>query len=300
MKKRVIAVGFFDGLHLGHKALVCKAKEIAREKNLISAVFTFTKHPDEVIFGEKVSFLFNEEYREEEILRIGGVDEVLFWEFDKQNASMDWDLFVKEILIDKFCAAHIVTGEDFRFGAKGAGNAEKLCSFCKEHGVGYTAIKQVLVDNVRVSSTKVREFLSVGDIKNANKFLGHPVTISGIVENGRQDGRKIGFNTANIKMPKSMQKLPNGVYATKTIVDGKEYQSITNIGVIPTFLDQNDIKVESHILDFSDDIYGKLIQILVFEFIRPEQKFADIGALKNQISEDIEKTREIFREAKLC
>lgn len=284
---RVIALGFFDGIHLGHKALIDKANEIAKKEKCLSSVFTFTNHPDEVVFGEKVPFLVEESRREKQIKDIGKCDEVIFWDFNETSSKLGWEEFIKDVLM-KYKPIHIVTGEDFRFGYKGLGNSVKLAKLCKELGISYSAIPQVKVAGERVSSTIIRKHLSNGEITKANILLGHNYEITGKVIHGRKQGRVIGFNTANVKMPISMQTLPNGVYKTKTKVFGEIYESITNVGVIPSFRDTTEILVETHIFDFNQDIYDEEISVYVIDFIRAERKFAGIEEIKMQIQKDIE------------
>ncbi len=296
MKKRVVAIGFFDGLHKGHKALTDMANSIAKEKNLIPTIFTFDKHPIEAITGEKIPYLINCEYRREELLQISHCEDVIFWEFNKDNASIEWDEFVVDVLINRYNVAHIVTGIDFRFGKEGRGNSKKLEEFCRELNIGFTAVPKILIDGERVSSSKIREFLSVGNIEKANEFLGHPYAISGEVIHGRAQGRLIGFKTANIKMPINMRSVPNGVYATKVMILGKIYDSVTNIGVIPTFLDQSEVIVETHIFDFDEEIYGEDIEVFLYKFMRPEMKFNGVLELKNQLKNDVLNTKNYFKE----
>lgn len=291
MNKRVIAVGFFDGVHKGHKALMDKAVLVADEKNVSSSVFTFKKHPDEVIFGKPQPLITTDCFREQAIKKYGNVDEVFFWEFNEQNAKMAWDNFVTEILFKKYNACHIITGEDFHFGYKGQGNSQNLAELCKQYGIGYDAIKPVIVDGVRVSSTHIRNLLSLGDIEQVNRFLAHPYEITGEVIHGRKLGRTIGFPTVNIKMPQDIEKIPKGVYITTVNIDGKLYKATTNVGVIPTFVEGTQILVEAHILGYQGDLYGKNLTVSFYKFLRPEKKFATVDELKLTIAENINQTR---------
>ena len=291
MNKRVIAVGFFDGIHKGHKALMDKAVSISKEKNIKSAVFTFKKHPDEVVFNKIVPLITTDNDRESTIKKYGNVSEVFFWDFDKTNSAIPWDTFTKDILFNRLNASHIVTGEDFKFGYKGLGNSDNLSELCKSYGIGYDAISKVLVDDTRVSSTHIRSLISSGNIENANRFLSHPYEISGTVIHGRKLGRTIGVPTINVKMPLDIARLPNGVYITLVTVDGITHKATTNIGVIPTFLDTNEVFIEANILDFAGDLYGKTVTISFFKFIRPEKKFDNIDTLKEEILKNINETR---------
>ncbi|MFI3115983.1 MAG: bifunctional riboflavin kinase/FAD synthetase [Clostridia bacterium] len=299
MKKRVIAVGFFDGVHKGHKALTDKVLEKAKEKNCISTVFTFSKHPDTVVLKKEIPMLCSIDAREDHIKQYSGVDEVIFWDFNEEHAKIIWDTFVKDVLINEFNACHIVTGADFIFGYKGCGNAEKLEKLCMEQNIGYDKIDEVFIENERVSSTNIRKFIEKGDIKKANHLLGHNFLVSGEVKHGRKIGRTIGVRTINLDFPKNMQKPANGVYVSCVTIDEKKYKAVTNVGTVPTFLEDENIVVEAHILDFDEDVYGKIATVEFLDFLRYEKKFADIDDLKNTINENINQTIEYFKEHKL-
>lgn len=296
MKKRVVAVGFFDGVHKGHKALTDKVLEKAKEKNCISTVFTFSKHPDTVVFKKEIPMLCSEDLRTKAIKKYSGVDEVIFWQFNENHAKMPWDTFVKDILIKEFNACHIVTGADFIFGHKGLGDAKNLASLCSELDIGYDAIDDVIIDNARVSSTNIRKFIEKGDVNTANFLLGHNYLVQGEVKHGREIGRTIGVRTINLDFPSGMQRLANGVYVSLVTIDDKKYKAVTNVGKVPTFVDDESIIVEAHILDFNEDVYGKIATVEFLDFLRYERKFADINDLKNTINENIKQTREYFKE----
>lgn len=291
MNKKVIAIGFFDGVHKGHQALMDKACTIASKKKCISSVFTFKKHPDTVVFGNDLPLITSDNFREEVIKKYGNVDEVYFWDFDIENSKISAQDFVINILFKEHNACHIITGEDFTFGYKGLGNADLLEKLCYEHNIGYDAIKRVYVGDTRVSSTHIRHLLSKGDINEANKFLAHTYEITGEVIHGREVGRTLGIPTANIMLPLDIKRIPNGVYITSVEIDEKIYKATTNVGVVPTFLDQKDVIIEAHILDFKGDLYGKNLTIKFYERLRPEIKFESIDHLKQTILENIEQTK---------
>lgn len=295
MKKRVIAVGFFDGLHKGHSALMKETVRLAKEKNCTSAVFTFEKHPETVVFNKKIPLLTCPTFRENDIKKYGGVSEVFFWNFDEENSKIPWDTFILDVLIKKYNACHIITGEDFKFGHKGLGNAKNVAEFCEKNGIGFTAIKKVLEDDTRISSTQIREFIKNGEIETANNLLGHTFKISGTVNHGRKVGRKLGFRTVNINLPEDMIVPKFGVYATKVIYNNKEYIATTNVGIVPSFVDDLTVKIEAHILDFDKEIYDELVTIKFYKFLREERKFADINELKTTIELNIMQTKEFFK-----
>lgn len=294
MKKHVVAVGFFDGVHKGHKALIDKTIAVANEKNLTPAIFTFKNHPKKVVFDEEVKLLCSNFEKKEIIKSISGVSDVFFWDLTKETAKMNWEEFVFKILVEEINALHIITGDDFKFGYKNQGNTTKLEKLCKENGIGFDIINQVEIDKKRVSSTIIRQFIENGDIKKANEYLGYTYFVNGVVEHGRKVGRTIQFPTINISLNKEKQALANGVYVSCVTISGKRYMSTTNIGTVPTFLDSKTVKVEAHILDFDSDVYGKQVKIEFLEFLRPEKKFNGISQLKEEISKNIKQTREYF------
>ncbi len=292
--KRVIALGFFDGVHLGHKALMECANLRARQKHALSAVFTFDIHPTNVVSKKRVPFIVSPTEREMEIIRLGKVDEVIFARFDENMRKMHWKDFVTEVLFREFGAVHIITGHNNRFGYMGEGNAENLREHCKTLGIGYDCIEDIKVDDTVVSSTLIRKFIAEGDMLTATRFLGHPYTISGAVTHGRKVGRTLGIPTINLPLPEEMQKPPFGVYASQVIVGDKRLMAVTNIGLRPTFLDKAEPTVEPHIIDFEGYLYGKNVHIELYKFLRPEMKFENTQQLKEAIDENIQQTREFF------
>jgi riboflavin kinase/FMN adenylyltransferase len=292
-KKRVIALGFFDGVHKGHQALMNMAIRRAKEENAISSVFTFDKRPGSVLQGAKVPLLISPSERNEEIRRLGGVDEVIISHFQEMR-EIPWQTFVSDILVKKFHACHIVSGWNNRFGYMGQGTAEKLGEECARLGIGYDCIPGVKVDGVVVSSTYIRSLIAAGEMDRAQKFLGHPYTISGEVKHGRSIGRTIGVPTVNLSLPEEMQQPPFGVYASKVWVEGKEHLAVTNIGVRPTFEDKGEATIEPHILNFNGDLYGKYIRVMLYHFLRPEMRFDSIEDLKTAIGKDIQATEDYF------
>lgn len=292
--KRAIALGFFDGVHCGHRALMDMAVKRAKENNAISSVFTFDIHPDTVITGNPVPLITSNADRGAEIRQEGGVDEVIFAHFDDHLRNMDWRDFIHELLIKKFHACWIITGENNSFGYRGMGRPKGLKEECEKAGIGCDIIPSVKIDNIVVSSTYIRQQIAAGNMERAQQFLGHPYTIAGAVQHGKRVGRTIGVPTVNLKLPEEMQAPPYGVYASKVIVDGEEHIAATNIGMRPTFCDGNVPTVEPHILDFNGDLYGKFIRVALYHYIRPEKKFSDSDKLREAIQKDIAEVREFF------
>ncbi len=298
--RRAIALGFFDGVHCGHRALMDMAVRRARENGATASVFTFDRHPNSLISGRSTPLITSPIIRADEIKEQGGVDEVIFAHFDKSLMEMDWKEFVDKVLYEQFHACWIITGENNRFGYRGQGNPERLAEECARLGIGCDTIPNVMMDDIVVSSTYIRGLIAQGDIARANRFLGHPYTIAGVVGHGRTVGRRMGIPTCNIPLPAEMQVPPNGVYVSRVVVDGESHIAATNIGERPTFADQHGITVEPHLLDFSGDLYGKLIRVELYEFLRPERQWPNVEELKKAIAGDVRKTREYFANSDIC
>ena len=234
---------------------------------------------------------------EQSILSLGGVDEVIFGHFDERMQHMDWRDFIHKLLIGQFHAGWIISGRNNRFGYKGLGNAEGMAVECEKAGIGYDCIEDIKVDGIVVSSTYIRQLIAQGDMEGAAKFLGHPYTVTGIVEHGRRVGTSVlKVPTVNLRLPSEMALPPYGVYATRVLVDGKSYIAATNIGVKPTFVDGGAPTIEPHLLDFSGDLYGKMIHVELHKFLRPEKKFDSVDALRREIEHNIDQTRAYFAE----
>ncbi len=294
--KRAIALGFFDGVHCGHRALMDMAVRRAKENGAISSVFTFDIHPDTVITGNPVPLITSNADRGAEIKHFGGVDEVIFAKFDDKLRNMDWRDFIHELLVKQFHACWIITGENNSFGYRGLGKPAGLKEECAKIGIGCDIIPSVKLDNIVVSSTYIRQQIAAGNLERAHQFLGHPYTIAGAVMHGKRVGRTIGIPTVNLALPSEMQAPPFGVYASKVVVDGKSYLAATNIGKRPTFMDGDIPTVEPHLLDFEGDLYGKFVRVELYRFMRPEMQFADAEQLRQAIQADIAGIRAYFEE----
>lgn len=295
--RRVLALGFFDGVHIGHGALLNKTKERAAELGAIPSVLSFDVHPDSVVFDTKVPLISDTAGREEIIRRCYGIDNVVFIHFSKSVSQMPWEDFASHI-IDELDVAHLVCGHDFTFGYKGEGKAEKLKAFCEERGVGCDIIPAVLLDGKIVSSTLIRELIQEGKMEEAARFLGHPHCLSDTVHSGYHIGQKLDAPTINMFFPDSVIVPKYGVYATKVVLNGGgEYTAVTNVGVRPTISDDNIVSVESHLLDYSGNLYGVPARVDFYKFLRPEQKFDSMESLSRQIKYDAEQTDQFFQEA---
>lgn len=294
-RDRVIALGFFDGVHLGHGALLQTARQRADALGLSACALTFAAHPDQVIRGEAVFLLSSVEDRTLLMTRLYAMEEVLVSPFDKTVASMDWELFIEEILIKKYHARHVVCGHDFRFGNRGAGTPERLKEKCAELGLGCDVIAPVCLDGVTVSSTLIRTLLQEGKLEDANRFLGHPHQLTGQVAHGKGLGRQLGFPTANLPISDELLVPAHGVYATRvTLPDGRAFPAVTNIGIRPTFRDSLGPMAEAWLLDFEGDLYGQTVTVSFYTRLREERRFPDAETLKQQVMENAAETRAYF------
>ena len=294
---RVLALGFFDGIHVGHAALINKIKQRAEETGAEPAVLTFDVHPDNLVFKKTVPLINSAEDRENILSRCFGIDDVVVIHFNQRVMHMDWQDFIDE-LIDEMNLRWIVVGHDFCFGYKGLGTAEKLKAYCAERGVGCDIIPAVCRDGVVVSSTLIRQLIETGEMEKANEYLGHPHTLTDVICTGYHLGTKMGTPTINMSFPQGVIIPRHGVYAAMAYIDGQEYMSVTNVGIRPTVSDSGNVNVESFLLDFCGNLYGHRARIDFYKFLRPERKFDDVNELAAQIKSDAQTTREYFERIK--
>ena len=290
MKQTIYALGFFDGVHLGHQALLKACRELAHRHGCNAGVVTFASHPEALVSGIAPALLGTIEDRAR-LLYAYGMDTVLALPFDRELMTTHWSAFLTQLTQQG--AAGFVCGDDFRFGAKGNGTAKKLTAFCRERNLPYAVVPQQELDGIRVSSTHIRQLLEQGDMDNALRFLGHPHNLTGKVISGRGLGRTLGIPTANIALPAGIVCPKHGVYACKAIVDGAEHLAVTNIGTRPT-VGGDHVTVEPWLLDFDGDLYDKQITLLFYQFLRPEQKFDSLEDLKAEIQKNASQTRKIL------
>ena len=286
-QKTIFALGFFDGVHLGHQALLKACRELAAQNGCRAGVVTFAAHPDALVLG-KAPVLLNTSEDRKRLLLACGAEEILELPFDEAMRAMPWQDFVR--MLRGKDAAGFVCGDDFRFGYRGEGTAQKLASYCKEQGLPWAIVPDQKVDGIRISSTYIRELLEAGNLAEANRLLGHPHILSGVVTKGKRLGRELGFPTANLPLPAGVLIPKFGVYATKVTAEGKTYPAVTNIGTRPTVNGQG-ANLECHLLDFAGDLYGKEITVAFYDFLRPEQKFDSLEALQAQIAADTDYVR---------
>ena len=287
----VVALGCFDGLHIGHRALIKEARIAADESGLPLAVFSFTAPPKSFFIKSSVPVLtdMNEKKR---LMALLGVDILISVDFSAEIAALSPENFFESIIRQRLCAASVFCGFNYRFGKGANGDAALLEYLCKENSIDFSAIPSVSVDGVTVSSSEIRSLLAGGDVKGASKLLGRKYSIRSSVISGQQLGRLLGFPTVNQLLSHTSAPLRNGVYLTRTRVGRHLWRSITNVGVRPT-VDGSTLCAETHLFGFDGNLYGRNIRVEFLEFIRPEQKFASVEELTAQVLKDIKKAKEI-------
>lgn len=298
-ENRVIALGFFDGVHTGHRVLMAKARQAADRLGCKSAVLTFDNHPDELVFDTPTPLINTLEDRHWLLTRRNQMDEVISIPFDRALMQMPWEEFVDELLVKKYHAVHVVCGHDFSFGYRGAGKPDKLRKKCAALGIGCDIIEPVLLHDFTVSSTEIRTLLRDGNVEEANYLLSHRHFITGTVVQGKQLGRQLGIPTANLRLPKGILAPAFGVYATQVVLeDGRRYMAVTNVGTCPTVEIDTGVTVEPWLLDFDENLYGKTIRVEFCRFLRHERKFESLAALQKEIFRNAQETRNYFAENK--
>ncbi len=289
MKQTIYALGFFDGVHIGHAALLRACRRLAAEAGCDSGVVTFGSHPDTLVLGNTPHLINAPGDRERLLKDRFSMDTVVTLPFDEGMRMLPWKDFL-DMLREKFGAVGFVCGEDFRFGYRGQGNAALLEGYCRHQDLPWAVIPDQILDGIRVSSSYIREQLETGDMATAVKFLGHPHILTGQVIHGRALGRTLGIPTANLALPEGLAIPRFGVYACSCLVDGVRYPAVTNIGTRPT-VEGHHVRVEPWILDYSGDLYGREITLEFHYFLRPERKFPSLEELQAEIRKNAEETR---------
>lgn len=294
--KRSTAVGLgnFDGLHVGHMALVNTLISEARLNGLETIIYTFTKHPENILRKKLFTPLLTTVGKKIQLLSETALNYTYFDEFDENFSRMKPECFVKEVLLDKLGAKLLVAGFDYRFGYMGQGNVDLLKELGKKYNFKLVVIPPIKIDDEIVSSTLIRELVSKGDMENVFRLLGRHYSITGEVLDGRRVGRRIGFPTANLQPEEYLIMPHRGVYITKTLYNGDCYSSLTNIGLNPTFGDVARVTAETHILNFDRDIYKSSIEVFFMAKLRNEKKFKNGEELAEQIKRDIRTAKEYF------
>jgi riboflavin kinase / FMN adenylyltransferase len=293
MRFGTLAIGNFDGIHLGHQQLM-KMAEYDKGK-FCSGVLTFSPHPHEILYKKNLFYLTCDEQRLA-IMKNLSLDVVIIHRIDQEFLNLSPQEFVENILLKKLKIGQVIVGDDFTFGKKALGKIDSLILYGKKFGFKVKIIKPVLVENEHCSSSKIRKYLSEGNLSLANKMLGRPFSLLGSVKSGQKKGGQLGFKTANIIPPNGFL-LFKGVYATLTRVflnNGfADYLSATNVGFRPTVTNEKKLIVETHCLDQDLMLYGQKIEIFFIKFLRGEMKFNSILDLKNQVQKDLEHVRNL-------
>ena len=288
----VVALGMFDGLHIGHQEIIRTAVRKAQEINGSALVFSFGNHPRSIITPQHTPHRIASDTMRLHILKNLGVDAWVEIPFTTDFAKTSPDDFIR-LLKRYFSPKYIVVGENYTFGHGGQGTPELLHKTSKTDGFRLIVCSSVMCDGAPVSSTRIRALIADGELARVNKYLGYPFSINGIVIHGQARGRSLGFPTANIALREDYEHLPNGVYAVTVLYREQIYRAVANIGNNPTF-DGCDRRLEVHILDFTDDLYGADIMVSFYEKIRDEQRFSSVNDLIHQIAEDKESSKQIF------
>lgn len=285
-KKTIATIGTFDGVHLGHKRILEKIISNAKKANCESVVVTFYPHPRMVLQNGNPFKLLNTIEEKKVLLEKIGIDNLIIHPFNKEFSQLSAEDFVKKILVNQLQIQKIIIGYDHRFGVNRSADINDLISFGKKYGFEVEQIDAQEIDEIAVSSTKIRSSLESGAIALANNYLGYNYFFSGTVVKGNQLGRTIAFPTANIRIDEEHKLIPkNGVYFVKSKINNKPVFGMMNIGTRPTIEGKNQT-IEVHFFDFDQDLYDKKITIEMIDFIREEQKFESFEALKNQLHTD--------------
>jgi len=297
VKRPVVTIGTFDGIHLGHQKVIARLNDFARQHNGESVIFTFHTHPRLVTSPDETSLRLLTTLEEKtELLEKSGIDHLVIYPFNREFANLTYHEFVGKILVEKLRTHCLVVGYDHKFGKNREGGFEYLQQCAEQYNFHIEKLDALLVDDDSVSSTKIRNALESGDIEKANHFLGYPFTLHGTVVSGKQLGRKLGFPTANIESSNKYKIIPGyGVYAVKVRLTQGNFNGMLNIGTRPTFNNNADNRsIEVNIFDFDGDIYGEEITLEFAKKIRNEQKFSDMHQLAVQLSIDRATAQFIF------
>jgi len=285
-KKTIVTIGTFDGVHLGHAAILKKLTQNTQNETFESTVLTFFPHPRMVLQGKSDLKLLNTINEKIELLEKIGIDNLIIHPFDEKFAELNAEAFVSTILVDHLLVQKIIIGYDHRFGKNRTANIDDLISFGAQYGFEVEQISAQEIDEISISSTKIRTALEEGDIQLANEYLGYSYFLSGTVVKGKQLGRTIGFPTANISLEEDYKLVPqNGVYVVQAEIDCKTIYGMMNIGFNPTVQGKQKT-IEVHFFDFEADIYNRKIQVAILQRIRSEKKFKSIELLTKQLDED--------------
>jgi len=286
-----VAIGNFDGMHLGHQEILQSLVKQGKKQNLSAFVLTFSSHPRKVLGENSLDLIQTHEQRLDDIKKYA-VQGILILTFDKVLSSQPAEQFIDRILIDSLHARVVIVGENFHFGKKREGNVEFLKKISARSGFRVISVPSVIIDGINISSSYIRQLLKTGEIEKASRFLGHPYSVCGTVVKGDSIGKALGFPTANIITPNEI--LPPGVFITQTQIGLKKYPSLTNVGIRPTFHHRGE-HIESFLINFKNDLYGRIVNVSFLKKIRDERKFESPEALTEQIQRDLQTAKDYFQ-----
>ena len=293
LRGAIVALGNFDGFHLGHQAVVGRAIQRGFHERRPVIVATFDPHPVRFFKPDLPPFRLTTLDQREALFAHAGADAMLVFEFNRELASMDAEPFIAEVLKQRIGAAGVITGDDFTFGKGRSGDVALLALLGAEHGIAAEAVPQVLLNGERISSGRIREALVAGDSATATHMLSRDYAIEGVVQDGDKRGRELGYPTANMALG-DFQRPRYGIYAVRaTLDDGSEHPGVASLGVRPTFDPPVEL-LETHLLDYSGDLYDQKIEVALHAFIRDEKKFDDIDALVAHMREDEAQARHLL------
>lgn len=295
---RAAALGFFDGVHRGHAAILEQTVRIAGEMGLRPAALTFAGHPRALIGGGAPPLLTSQGEREA-LLRAAGMEEVVFLTFDERFAALPPEQFVTDVLLGAYRCGAVVTGENYRFGKGAAGTPRLLREMGERLGFRAVVCPAVTQDGTGISSTRVRALVEAGEVEHAARLLGRPFALSGEIVHGEHVGRRLGFPTINILPPQGLALPRGGVYAARVVIGGETWPAVTNVGVRPTFTSEGPVTIESHLLGFQREVYHDLASVQFLRHLRDEQVFASPELLRQQISRDAQSALRAQHEVKL-
>jgi riboflavin kinase / FMN adenylyltransferase len=285
-KKTILTLGTFDGVHVGHRKILDKLTQNVDHGKYESLVLTFFPHPRMVLKGKSEVKLLNTIDEKIELLDKIGIENLVIHPFDEKFSQLSAEEFVKTVLVDQFHIQKIIIGHDHRFGKNRTANIDDLINFGKQYNFEVEQISVQEINDVSISSTKIRTALTDGNMALANEFLGYDYFLTGIITKGKQLGRTIGFPTANLQIQENYKLIPqNGVYVVKSTINQKTVFGMMNIGFNPTVAGEN-LSIEVHYLDFDADLYDQKIKVSLLKYLRPEQKFGSFDLLKEQLAND--------------
>ncbi|MBO4887784.1 MAG: bifunctional riboflavin kinase/FAD synthetase [Firmicutes bacterium] len=294
-RKAAVCLGNFDGVHIGHQALLLENSRKAAEQSLVRRVVTFDPHPGILMGDPRLKLIHTKEQKADRIEETGHADELIFLHFTEALRSMEPERFFEEILLSRYQACLVTVGDDFRFGKYGRGDVKMLEKLCGEAGISLIVLPRVEYGGAPVSSSRVRAYLESGQIEKASELMGRRCSLSGIVEEGKHVGRKLHAPTVNI-MFEEHQVIPmRGVYVSEIEVRGQKYFGVSNVGINPTFGGEAP-RIETYIFDFEKELYREKIRVSLLRFLRPEKAFDSPEDLKAQIARDVENAKAYVKE----